>query len=390
MKIGIFTDTYAPEVNGVATSTVLLREELRRRGHQVFIFTTTSPGAPANTPFVFRLPSVPLLVLPSRRVGAIYNSRLADMIRQTGLDVIHTQTEFSLGMFGWGMAHSQGIPHVHTYHTIYEDYTHYVTRGVLDGQTKKAVRLFTRRYCNTAQRVVVPSDKTMHLLLEYGVERPIDIIPTGIDIGHFDIKHHPREKSVALRSQLGIGPDDPVLMSIGRIAKEKNIQMVIKGLPPFLAKYPNARFVLVGDGPHAAPLRELAKEMGIANRVIFVGEKPREEIAQYYHMGDVFISASTSETQGLTYVEAMSASLPVAAKKDPCIAGLVEDGYSGFLFEEQDEIPIVLEKAFFDQALREKVIQNALSKAHENSVTTFGDRIERVYHTAIEDLAIAW
>lgn len=383
MKIGIFTDTYAPEINGVVTSTVMLRDELRRRGHRVFVFTTSNPEVKSKEPFIFRLPSVPLLVLPSRRVGAFYNPRLAEMIRQTGLDIIHTQTEFSLGMFGWGMAHSLGVAHVHTYHTIYEDYTHYISRGLFDGQTKKAVRAFTRRYCNECRRVLVPSEKTLHLLREYGVNRPIDIVPTGIDTDRFAAAQFDRAEIAAMRAKLGIGEADPVLMSIGRISKEKNIQMVMRGIPDFLRAHPNAWFVLVGGGPYAEDLRAIAREEGIERRVIFVGEKPWGEIGKYYQMGDAFISASTSETQGLTYIEAMCSSLPVVAKVDPCIAGLVEDGVSGFLFERQEQIPKVLEKAFFDPALRAQVIDGALKKAQANSVRAFGDRVEAAYQAAL-------
>ena len=132
MKIGLFTDTFAPEVNGVANSTLMLRDELRRRGHRVFVFTTTSPDAPRVEPGTFRLPSVPFVALKSRRVAMFYHPRLADMIQHTGLDIVHTQTEFSLGIFGRMMASNLDVPQVHTYHTIYEDYTHHITRCHLE------------------------------------------------------------------------------------------------------------------------------------------------------------------------------------------------------------------------------------------------------------------
>lgn len=384
MKIGLFTDTFSPEVNGVATSTLMLRDELRRKGHRVFVFTPTTPDAQNIEPGTFRLPSMPLFVLPSRRVGLFYHPRLADMIRHTGLDVVHTQTEFSLGIFGRTMASSMDTPHVHTYHTIYEDYTHYITRGLLDGQSKKAVRTFSRYYCNLCDRVLAPSDKTRDLLTSYNVTRPIDVVPTGVDTSKFDPAQYDAGEIAALRRSLGIGDERRVVLNVGRISKEKNLQMVLRGLPPFFKKHPEACMLLVGGGPYAATLQEIAKEEGIEDRVIFAGEKPWESIGKYYALGDAFISASTSETQGLTYIEAMSAGLPVVAKADPCIDGLIENGKTGLLFVEQQQIAGALEKVLYDEHTARLVTEGARETARRNSVAAFGENVLAAYEAAIE------
>lgn len=383
MKIGLFTDTFAPEINGVATSTLMLRDELRRRGHRVFVFTTTTPDAQVE-PGTFRLPSMPLLVLPSRRVGMFYHPRLADMIRHTGLDIVHTQTEFSLGIFGRTMASSLNTPQVHTYHTIYEEYTHYITRGLLDGQSKKAVRAFSRYYCNLCERVIAPSQKTVDLLNEYNVSRPIDVIPTGVDTSKFDPSRYDPAEIAALRRSLGIGDQDKVVLNVGRISKEKNLQMVLRGLPPLFAKYPQARMLLVGGGPYADVLREIAREEGMEGRVIFAGEQPWESIGKYYALGDAFVSASTSETQGLTYIEAMSAGLPVVAKSDPCIDGLIEHGRTGLLFAQGEQIAGALEKALFDAEASAAITRGAIQTAQKNSVAAFGQSVLTCYEKAIE------
>jgi 1,2-diacylglycerol 3-alpha-glucosyltransferase len=383
MKIGLFTDTFVPEVNGVASSTMMLRDELRRRGHRVFVFTTTTPEARME-PGTFRLPSMPLIVLPSRRVGLFYHPRLAGMIRSTGLDIVHTQTEFSLGIFGRMMANAIGAPQVHTYHTIYEDYTHYITRGLFDGQSKKAARGFSRLYCNSCERVLVPSEKTSALLRQYGVDRPIDIVPTGVDTAKFERGRYDPAEIAALRRELGIGERDKVVLNGGRIAKEKNLDTVLRGLPELFARHDDAKMLLVGGGPFVETLRQIAKEQNMTDRVLFAGERPWEKIGLYYALGDAFISASTSETQGLTYIEAMSAGLPVVAKEDPCIQGLIEHERTGLLFVQPEQIASALERALYDDDLRGVVERGAAAKVRENSVSMFGERVERSYEAAIE------
>ena len=139
MKIGLFTDTYYPQINGVATSVLMLKRNLEMRGHQVYVFTTTDPKADSEEINVYRVPSIPFI--SARRVGMFYNPRLSKIIKGLGLDVIHTHTEFSLGIFGRSMARELNIPFLHTYHTIYEDYTHYLGKlGVFDPIAKMAVR----------------------------------------------------------------------------------------------------------------------------------------------------------------------------------------------------------------------------------------------------------
>ncbi|MFW5633138.1 MAG: glycosyltransferase, partial [Acetivibrio ethanolgignens] len=166
MNIGLFTETYYPEINGVANSVYMLKNELERAGHNVYVFTTTTPGAPEHEYNVFRVPSLPCILISERRVGMFYQLKLAHIIRRLDLDIIHTHTEFSLGVFGRIMARELKIPVVHTYHTIYEDYTHYVNKihlASVDERAKAFVRMFTKICCNTVEQVVVPTKKVEEL-----------------------------------------------------------------------------------------------------------------------------------------------------------------------------------------------------------------------------------
>lgn len=184
MKIGIFTDTYYPEINGVANSAYQLKKELEKRGNTVYVFTVSNPDVKEKEEHVFRMKSLPLVLLHDRRVGCSRANTWLHTIRDLHLDIIHTQTEFSVGHIGRKAAEKLGIPMVHTYHTIYEDYTHYL-KIPGNENLKGIVRIMSRHCCDNADLVIVPTDKVKHLLLEYGVSKQVLVQPTGIDLGKF-------------------------------------------------------------------------------------------------------------------------------------------------------------------------------------------------------------
>lgn len=213
------------------------------------------------------------------------------------------------------IAHAVGAPLIHTYHTVYEDYTHYFSPSRSMG--RKMAALFTRMICAGCDAVIAPTPKISRLLAGYGVHCPVRIIPTGLDLQRFAV---PRDD--ALRSRLGLPPKEAnktVLLSLGRLAKEKNTAELIDAMQ----NLPDAVLLIVGDGPERAALEQQAQSLGVADRVIFVGAVPPAEVPRYYAQGDVFVSASTSEAQGLTYIEAMAAGLPLLCHADPCLDALV-------------------------------------------------------------------
>ena len=181
MNIGIFSDTFFPQLNGVATSIRTLATALEERGHNVYIFTPTDPrtnDADAE-PNVFRLPSVPFVFVQNYRAAVLCPPSLRRKIDELQLDIIHTQTEFSMGMLGKLFSATRGIPMVQTYHTMYEDYVHYIGGGRIISQDM--ARDGSRIFCNAAMGVIAPTRKTEQLLTSYGVTKPISIIPTGIN-----------------------------------------------------------------------------------------------------------------------------------------------------------------------------------------------------------------
>ena len=387
MNIGIFTDTFYPEISGVNTSVMLLKRELENKGHAVYIFACSNPALKYlpeihNT---FRLPSAPLLFLPSRRFAVVYQKSIAHKIGLLNLDIIHTNTEFSLGYFGKLVAASLNKPVIHTYHTLYKDYVHYLTKGHFPNFSAEMARVYSRIFCNTCCTIVTPTEKTRDLLLEYNIERPIEVIPTGIDIGHFRPAADDQERITAIKSSLGINRNDRIILYVGRIAKEKNIEAIVRHLPAYFKLHKHEKLLLVGDGPFKSDIEALAKNLGISEKIIFAGERPWDEIALFYKMGSVFISASLSETQGLTFIEAMAAGIPVLAKKDRSVEKIIIDGYSGCLFDEDDKIPVILNKIRSDKPFRDNLIANAHEIAAQNSSELFASRIEQLYRRTLQD-----
>ncbi|MDO5522012.1 MAG: glycosyltransferase family 4 protein [bacterium] len=384
MNIGLFTDTYYPEINGVANSVYTLKKELEERGHNVYVITTTTPGSPKHEYNVFRVHSMPFVFMKDRRVGMVYQRKLASLIRKLNLDIIHTNTEFSMRMFALIMAKELKIPLVHTYHTIYEDYTHYFAPiAILNNSAKAFARFYTRRCCNFVEEVIVPTEKVQQLLTSYNVYRNINVIPTGIELKKFYRGNYTKDQVDQVKVELGIKENEKVILYIGRVSPEKDIDKLLKILPEYKKKHDDARFVIVGAGPDIENLKNCVNELGLQDMVIFAGERPWNQIALYYQLGDVFVSASQSETQGLTYFEAMAAGLPVVAKKDDCLKDILVDGYNGYQFTTDEEFLEGLDHVLYeDKGIDYRKNSEEMMKPYSTEV--FAERIEEVYHKVIE------
>ena len=334
MNIGIFTDTYYPEVNGVANSTYQLKRGLEELGHKVYVFTVTNPNANIESETnVFRIASVPFILCKERRVGCPIIRKWKRVIKELELDIIHTQTEFIMGHLGHKVAEYLDIPHVHTYHTIYEDYTHYL-RIPGNKRLKGVVRSFSRHCCNNADVVIVPTDKVKKILAEYHVDKEIKVIPTGINLNKF-MKFN-KLNTNKIKKDLGL-LDKHVLIYIGRISEEKNIEEVMDNFLEVQKIDDKAALVIVGDGPEMDSLKRYKESLGLRENVIFTGMVPWDSIEDYYGIGDIFVSASTSETQGLTYAEALASSLPLLVRKDPCLNNILLEKLNGVAYENQSQ-----------------------------------------------------
>ena len=341
MRIGIFTETWAPYISGLVTSEVMLKNALEKLGHTVYVVTANLQDFKYDyneKERILKIPGVPTGIYDSR-LTSVYPIKAVKMIKEWDLDVIHSQTEFSIGTFARVLGKQLDIPIVHTYHTMYEDYVYYITKGHFDGASKKLVEYLTKFYCDkTIQELIVPTRKTYDLFKEkYKYDRNVHIIPTGIEIDRFYKEKIALDRANKLKSQLNITTKDTVLLFVGRIASEKNIKFLLDAHVDILKKHKNAKLLIVGDGPDLEEYKNLVVKHKIQNNVIFTGKVPWDDIPVYYNISDIFVTASHTETQGLTVVEAMAASLPVIALNDEAFRNTVVDGLTGELFNNKKE-----------------------------------------------------
>jgi len=389
MRIGIFTDTYPPFINGVSTSIQMLENALRKKGHKVYIVTVNPDEMTyklENKERILRIPGIPTGIY-DYRLTTLYPIKAVNIIKSWNLDIIHTHTEFGIGTFARVIGKQFDIPVVHTYHTMYEDYIHYITKGYFDAPGKKFVEYLTKFYCDkTIEELIVPTKKTYDLFKEkYKYDRNVHIIPTGIEIDRFYKEKIDISKINNKKTELGITEDDLVVLFVGRIASEKSIDFLINNHSQLLKKNKKTKLLIVGDGPDLENYKKLAKKQKIENSVIFTGKVAWNDIPLYYNMADIFVTASHTETQGLTVIEAMAASKPVVALDDESFRNTVIDGLTGFLFKNKKEYINRMIELMGDREKRLNMGNQARINSETYSSKYFAERILDVYKIALKD-----
>lgn len=386
----MFTDAYTPDVNGVVSSIVTLKGALESLGHEVFVITTKPAGTEeGDNDHLLRLSGISIKPLYGYVVTSPYNIPALEKIRKMHLDVIHVHTEFSLGIFARAVSSQLHIPLVATYHTLYEDYTHYVNAfniEAVDEAAKKVTWSLSKLVGDSCTALIVPSEKTRKRMEFYGVGKKIHVIPTGLDVSQFDPKSTTEEQKRQIRKKYGYADGTFVLAYVGRIAQEKSVDFLIRGFRKIKEDgREDIRFLIVGGGPQLDELKDLARSLGLLDFITFTGQVPHADVPMYYHMADAFASASVTETQGMTYIEALASGKVVFARNDEVLSGIVEDGVNGWLFDTSEEFAEKLEKfAQCPASLRAQMEKKALEKAADYDVTLFGKRVLGVYEEAID------
>ena len=388
MRIGIFTDTYPPYINGVSTSIVMLKSALEKKGHQVFVVSVNPDNMGykyENGGTIIRIPGIPIGIY-DYRLTTIYPVRVINKIKKWDLDIIHSHTEFGVGTFARVLAKQFNIPLVHTYHTMYEDYVHYITHGYFNGASKKVVEYLSKFYCDTtATELIVPTKKTYDLFKDkYKFTRNIHIVPTGIEIERFYKENHKKEDIAFLKTSLGFQKNDFVVLFVGRLGKEKSVDVLIEGESALVKKYPHCKLLIVGDGPDMEHYQKLVAKLHLDNVVTFTGKVPWEEVPKYYQLANVFATASLTETQGLTVIEAMAASIPVVCANDEAFRSVVVSGLNGELFDNKKQYQKIVERLVNNPVEVEKMGNQARVSAEPHSTKYFAEQVLDVYRCAIK------
>lgn len=374
MKILITTDLYKPHINGVVTSALNLKTGLEKLGHEVRVLALSNTTLSSYEDGVYSIGSYDMSIFyPNVRIKSRRTTREVEDIIKWKPDIIHTQVEFSTFYIARKIAKKSNIPMVHTYHTLYEDYTHYFSPSKIVG--KKAVYTGTHYVGNRVKCMIAPTTKISKVLDKYGVACDVNIIPSGISLEKFS-QEVTKEQVDNLKTELGIPKDEFVMVSVSRVGKEKNIDEIVHNMCELTDK--NITFVIVGDGPYRNELEEKVFDLGLADKVKFTGMVDPKKVLTYYKLADVFVSASTSETQGLTYIEALVSGTPLLCRKDECLDGVLEDGVNGYSFETEDEFFTKLD-TYIASNQKETMSANAKKGAEKYSIEVFAKSVEQIY-----------
>ena len=388
MKIAIFTDTYPPFINGVSTSAFNLVQALKEHGHDVVVVAPrVDDGKLEFSDGIIKVPGLELKKMYGYRVTNIYNKKIVQMLRDYGVELIHNQTDIGIGQFAKIACRQLHVPLVYTYHTAYEDYTYYVVRGIMDRIGKHAMRGYAKQVARYCTEFITPSLKTKDYMRSIGSDIYINVVPTGIDFSLFDEKNIDKEKQLEFKKAHGIGENTKVFLLLGRVAKEKSMDYSIRGFAMYLNKHPedDVKMLVVGDGPQKQELELLTHELHISDKVDFIGKVPATDVPFYYHLADIYTSASITETQGLTFMEAMASGTIVLARFDSNLAGTITDGQTGFFFTDEDSFVEKAERIFaLGEKGRQEVLNNAYKTVDMYSIDKFYDNIMEVYNRALK------
>lgn len=327
LRIGLFSDVYLPQINGVSISLQLISEGLKNRGHQVTIFAPKFPGFKDDQPNVMRLPSLKYMNNPPIYVAVLGSPRSTWTLTRKHFDVLHAHSPLSVGLLAYLTASTKRLPLIYTYHTSITDYTHYVKFIGGTSLIKHTAAWFSSASTNLGDQIVVPSPKFERLLLKQKVRRPIHVIPNGIDLTRFQTT----SQVGSLRNRLQIPPEAPILLTVGRMDPEKRLEFIVDAFVKISKQIPNAQLVFAGDGSARKDLEEKVNALDVKNKIHFLGMVNRNELPNIYHDANLFLSASTTEVHPISVIEAIASGLPLVAVQDEAFEGMLENDVNGYL-----------------------------------------------------------
>jgi len=383
MKIGIFTDAYFPIISGVSTSIKTLSTELRKLGHEVYIITFNHPNE-TQEKFVIRIQgtSLPMKGLKEYSIAKVTRKKINELV-QLNLDLVHIHTEFTMGRLGRKFAKKHKIPIVHTYHTMYEDYIHFVT-PVFKATLRQFSKSYSKRFANSANEVVFPTIKVKRKFQEYGYKKDSHIVPTGIYLEKFRRINFKQSEIDEMKLKIGLASSDFVLLFLGRLSREKSIVDLLTEFKKVHSKYPETKLVLVGGGPDGDYFTKKVEHLGLSDSVYFVGMVSPDEVASYYQIADLFVNFSTTETQGLTYIEALASGVPLLVKYDDNLEGVIKNNINGFSFKNDEEFLGLFSKIYDNKVLLDEITANSSKSIESFAADKYAKNILKIYETLVK------
>lgn len=387
MKIALFSDTYLPEINGVAIHVAALKEGLEALGHKVLVVTTTPKEKTSfDSNGVLHCPSIQLKKIYGYGLSMPINVKQFNIIKKFNPDVIHIHTEFGIGLFGILVSKMLRRPVVYTLHTIYDDYVYYVVPKPLIKTGQHAFYRYIKSLYKRATVITGPSPKSLEYLNNAGLHRNIEIIPNPVDVERFSLENVDHDEVAQIRNKYNIPNDAFVGCIISRVGKEKSIDVLLDYIAEYSKKNDKFRFLIVGDGPAKKDLEMQAKQLGIDDIVIFTGKVPNDYLLPYYAACNAFLTASLSDTNSISMLEAMSMGLPIIQREDVINKGQVVENINGFIFTDVasfiEKLDLVYNLSAVDRVELSNRVRNSVIQS--NTKNNMAAKIVDVYKKAIE------
>ena len=384
MNICMFTNTYLPHVGGVANSVAMFSEDLFKMGHKVLV---VAPSFPQETherrsEEILRVPAI------QNFNGSDFSARIAipflisTRIKEFMPDVIHSHHPYLLGDAALRTSRRYDVPLIFTHHTLYEEYTHYISMG--SDQMKQFVVNLSTEYANLCDHVIAPSASIENVIKKRGVHVPINDIPTGVDIDLYQ-----KGNGDSFKKQNSLPEDTLIIGHVGRLAQEKNISFMAHSVADYLKSH-KGHFLVVGSGECEKDIREIFRQKGVEDQLTMAGVKKGLDLVNAYAAMDLFVFASKSETQGMVLAEAMAAKTPVVALDASGVREVVSDRENGLLISAgatENDFTAAIERAAKDLTFLKKAGENAVSTALGFSRKKTAEKLICCYETAIKDYA---
>lgn len=345
MRIALFTETYFPHVNGVVTHVKTLKEGLEALGHQVLIVTAeTGIHHHYIKDGVLYCPAVTLKRFYGYGTSLPVSRRRMKLIKEFNPDIVHIHNEFSMGLTALIYSRLYHVPLVYTLHTMYDDYLYYVAPGALNKPMRKISRRYIRMLADHSSALTGPSKKCEEYFRSSGVKKAVHLIPNSVELDEFSPDRIDPQHKKEFRERYGIREDEMVACFVGRMGKEKSVDVLLDYWKKVITPEDGIHLILIGDGPNREELEEYAKSIGVDSMVTFAGKVPHDMLPPYYASCDVYITASLSEMYSISMLEGMASGLPVLQRLDPMNQSQITIGVNGFIYETPEEMGAELKR----------------------------------------------